>query len=291
MTRVPADKTQVKSKLRLRILLPAGILALLTLGLGAFAFTGTPGGDEGATPVLKSPAKKAPAAPSISRSAWAKQANAICLSLNEDAAALGTPQSRNEMLELLPRSLDLANSALVDLRALPMPRSQRSDVKRMLKLFGRFISLERQAVTSLTSNDAAGFARFTSLAFKANDRGNSAARRLGADRCAEGGSDDTELARELEKHRVVVAVLFTPGANVDTLAIAEARAGAQQAGAGFVAIDVYDAKEIASVAAQYAALRSAPAVLVLERFEGAVTQFAGYVDRDTVAQAVDNASV
>ena len=280
----------MKSKLRLRILLPAGILALLTLGFGAFALTGTSGGDDAPLPPIKSSAKKAAPAPSISRSAWAKQANAICLSLNEETAALGTPQSRTEMLELLPRSLELADAALVELRALPMPRSQRADVKKMLNHFGRFVSLEQQAVTSLTANDTAGFARFTALAFKANDRGNTVARRLGADQCAEGGSDDTKLARELERNRVVVAVLYTPGSNVDTLAIAEARAGAQEAGAGFVAIDVYDAKEIAPVAAQYAALRSAPAVLILERFAGAVTQFAGYVDRATVAQAVDNAA-
>ena len=281
----------MKSKLRLRILLPAGILALLTLGFGAFAFTGTPGDSQEALPALKRPAAKAAPAPHVSLAAWAKKANAICTSLNEEAAALGTPQSPTEMVELLPLSLDLAEAALVDLRALDVPRKGRRDVKKMLNLFGRFVSLERQAVTSMTGNDTAGFARFTALAFAANDRGNSVARLLGAHRCAEGGSDDTKLARALEQHRVVVAVLFSPDSNVDALAIAEARAGAREAGAGFVAIDVYDAKEIAPVAAQYGAMRGAPAVLVLERFEGAVTQFAGYVDRETVAQAVDNASV
>jgi hypothetical protein len=279
----------VKSKLRPRILVPAGILALLTLGFGAFAFTGTPGGSEEPLPPLKRPAKTAEPAPSVSRSAWAKQANAICLSLNEDAAALGTAQSRTEMLELLPRSLDLADAALVELRALPAPRRDRRDVKRMLDLFARFIARERQAVAALTASDTAGFARFTAQAFAANNRGNAIARRLGADQCAENGSDESKLVRELEKHRVVVAVLYSPDSNVDTLAIAEARAGARQAGAGFVAIDVYNAKEVAPVAAQFGTIRGAPAVLVLERFEGAVTQFAGYVDRETVAQAVDNA--
>jgi hypothetical protein len=279
----------VKSKLRPRILIPAGILALLTLGFGAFAFTGTPGGSEEPAPALKRPAKTAAPAPSVSRSAWARQANAICLSLNEDAAALGTPQSRTEMLELLPRSLDLADAALVELRALPAPRGDRREVKRMLNLFARFVSLERQALAALTGSDTAGFARFTAQAFAANNRGNAVARRLGAHQCAEDGSDDTKLARELENHRVVVAVLFSPDSNVDALAIAEARAGARQAGAGFVAIDVYDIKEVAPVAAQYGAIRGAPSVLVLERFKGAVTQFAGYVDRETVAQAVDNA--
>ncbi len=281
----------MKSKLRLRVLLPVALLALMGVGFGAFAFTGTPGGDEAAVPVIapKNPAKNAVAAPA-KRKAWAKKANAICSDLNADAAALGTPQSRNDMLALLPQSLALADAALADLRELPPPRGDRRRVKRMLAFFERFISLERKSLDALSAGDVEGFARLTARAFAANDRGNRITRSLGARACAEGGRDDTELARALERNRVVVAVLYAPDSDVDRIAIREARAGARLAGAGFVAIDVYDAKEIAPVAAQYA-VRGAPSVLVLARARGPVNQFGGFVDRETVAQSADNASV
>ena len=287
----------LRSNLRLSVLLPTAVLALLGLGVGAFAFTGTPGGSVAPLQPLERPAtgakqgaKTGPAGPTVSLATWAKDASGICAELNRKAAELGTPQTRNELVTLLPQSLDLADAALAKLRALPAPARERADVTRMLALFGRFVTLERKAVSAISAGDTATFAGLTGKAFVANDRGNRIARALGARPCAKGGTDDTRLVRELRRHGVVVAVLYSPGANVDALAIREARAGAGLAGAGFVAIDVYDAKEIAPVAAQYA-VRQAPSVLVFTRAGGAVSQFGGYVDRDTVAQAADNASV
>jgi hypothetical protein len=283
----------LRSNLRLRVLLPTAVLAFGGVGVGAFAFTGTPTGGEEPLPTIRRPAQPEAAPPpagSVSRAVWAKQANAVCAQLNDDAEELGTPQSREALLTLLPQVLDLADAALVDLRALPAPRRDRARVARMLDLFGRFLAAQREATKALEAGDTAEFARRTAQAFAVNDRGNRIARALGAVRCAEGGSDDTELARELQRHRVVVAVLYAPDSPVDRLAILEARAGAELAEAGFVAIDVYDVKEIAPVAAQYA-IRGAPAVFVFTRPEGAVTQFPGWVDRETVAQAVDNATV
>jgi hypothetical protein len=282
----------LRSNLRLRVLLPTAVLALGGVGAGAFAFTGTPGESGEPVAAIQRPAKRAagqaaPAA-SVSRARWVKQANAVCARLNQEADELGTPQSREQLLTMLPQALALADAALAELRALPAPRRDRARIARMLDLFGRFAAIEREAVKALEAGDSAEFARRTAQAFALNDRGNRIARALGAGKCAEGGSDDTELARELERHPVVVAVLYAPDAAVDRLAIREARAGADLAEAGFVAIDVYDAKEIAPVAAQYA-VRGAPSVFVFTRPEGAVTQFAGWVDRETVAQAADNA--
>jgi hypothetical protein len=284
----------LRSNLRLRVLLPTAVLALGGVGAGAFAFSGTPGASGEPQLAIQPPAKRdaaqAPPVARVSRARWVKQANAVCARLNGDAVALGTPQSREQLLVMLPQALDLADAALAELRALPAPRRDRARIARMLDFFARFAAAEREAVKALEAGDTAEFARRTAQAFAVNDRGNRIARALGAHRCAEGGSDDTELARALERHRVVVAVLYAPDSSVDRLTIREARAGAELADAGFVAIDVFDAKEIAPVAAQYA-VRGAPAVFVLSRREGAVTQFAGWVDRETVAQAADNAAV
>ena len=282
-------KSGLRSNLRLHVLLPTAVLALLGVGVGAFAFSGTPGDETGLPPVHR-PAGGEEAAQAIAtRSDWARKASRICARLNRDAAALGTPQTRDDLLALLPQSLDLGDAALAELKKLPGPRRDASRRARMLHEFGRFLALERKAVAALTAGDAEAYARHTGAAFRANDRGNRIARELGARACAEGGSDDTELARALDRHDVVVAVLYSPDAAVDRLSILEARAGASLARAGFVAIDVYDAKEVAPLAAQYA-VRGAPSVLVLTRGEGAVTHFGGWVDRETVAQAADNAS-
>jgi hypothetical protein len=282
----------LRSNLRLRVLLPTAVLALAGVGVGAFAFTGTPGSGDEPLPTIRRPAQReaaqAPPVAAVSRIRWAKQANGICAQLNEAAANLGTPQSREELASDLPQALDLADAALADLAVLPAPRRDRARIVRMLGFFGRFVALQREAVKSLQAGDTTEFARRTAQAFAVNDRGNRIARALGADRCGEGGSADTELVRELEQHGVVVAVLYAPDSPVDRLAIREARAGADLADVGFVAIDVYDAEEIAPVASQYA-VRGAPAVFVFTRPEGAVTQFPGWVDRETVAQAVENA--
>ncbi len=277
----------MKVNLRPRVLLPTAVLALLGIAVGAFAFSGTPGSDTPNTPL---PPYKAAPATDVTRSAWAKQANVICRDLNDANADVPTPQSRGEIATLVTVTLDNADQALAGLRALPMPTKNKVDIERMLKHFGQFISLERKAIVSIQAGDVSSYASFTGAAFSANDKGIVIARELGAGACGKNGSDDTELARELERHRVVVAVLYTPGAAVDNLTVFEARAGAALSGAGFVSIDVYDTHEIALVAAEYST-RGAPAVLVFRRNQGAVTQLNGYVDRETIAQAADNASL
>ena len=98
------------------------------------------------------------------------------------------------------------------------------------------------------------------------------------------------LARKLKRHRVVVAVLYTPDSAVDQLTVAEARAGAGDVNAGFVAIDVTDTRSIALLASRYD-VRDAPAVLVFARWQGAVNILKGYADRETIAQAAENAAL
>jgi hypothetical protein len=279
----------MKANLRPKVLLPTAVLAVLGIAGFAFAFSGTPGGGGGDA---NAPLPKHTPAPvsDVKLADWAKQANTICRNLNDDNAKIPTPQSRGEIATLVTFSLDNADRSLAELRALPMPAAKQKDIELMLKHFGQFVSLERKAIVSIQAGDVSAYAATTGAAFSANDKGIVIARELGAGACGRNGSDDTELARQLEKHKVVVTVLYTPGSPVDNLTVLEARAAAALSGVGFVSIDVYDTQEIALVAAEYST-RGAPAVLVFRRNQGAVTQFNGYVDRETIAQAADNAAL
>ena len=289
-----ADRSEVKSlrsNLRVRVLVPTAILALLGIAVGAFAFSGTPGGSEGPLPPAQPPAAAGgQGTPGATLAAWRKSTNKICRTLNADTAELATPQTQAELLILLPASLDMAQAAIVELRAVPAPKAQAKRIEKMLKQFDRFVAVQRKAVTALQGNDAEGFSELTARAFAANDAGSEIARDLGAAQCAVGSTEDTDLAEALERNRIVVAVLYSPASSVDTLTIREARAGAALAGVGFVALNVYDTHEIAPVTAQYA-VRESPSVLIFVRHHGAVSQFAGYLDRETVAQAADNAAL
>jgi hypothetical protein len=160
----------------------------------------------------------------------------------------------------------------------------------MLKHYNQFIALENQAIAAMQAGNIVSYASFTGVAYAQNDKGSAIAIELGAPACGANTSDDSELAKELEKHKLVVVVLYAPGAQLDTLSIEEARAGADLSGAGFVAIDVFDPSEIAVVAAAYS-FRTAPSTIVFVRNKGVETAFERYVDRETVAQAVDNARV
>jgi hypothetical protein len=96
------------------------------------------------------------------------------------------------------------------------------------------------------------------------------------------------LAAALKQHRVVVVSLVVPGGSVDELARAEARAGARDAAAGFVTINVLDRKQSAPLTAKLGVLE-APAVLVYRRPDALFVQLEGFADRETVAQAAANA--
>ena len=100
--------------------------------------------------------------------------------------------------------------------------------------------------------------------------------------------ESTALEQELAKHRVVVVVFHTPGSDLDGEGLREARAGAVAANAGFLAVDVTKENAVASIAAKYEVLGS-PTVLVVVKSGEARSRFEGYVDRQTVAQAVTNA--
>lgn len=104
--------------------------------------------------------------------------------------------------------------------------------------------------------------------------------------------DDSGLPRVLSaalaRHGVVVVSLYDPEAAVDKIALAEARAGASAAGAGFVALNVFAEAQSRPLVELLGTLEN-PAVLVYRRPAALFARVGGFADRETVAQAAANA--
>jgi len=94
--------------------------------------------------------------------------------------------------------------------------------------------------------------------------------------------------RALQQHRVVVLSLVVPGARVDELAAAEAKAGAKLGGAGFLALNVLDERVARALLAKLESVQD-PSVLVVKRSGDVAVELTGFVDRETVAQAAASA--
>jgi thiol:disulfide interchange protein len=86
----------------------------------------------------------------------------------------------------------------------------------------------------------------------------------------------------------VVVSLAQPGADLDQLAAGEAKAGADEMGAGFLQLNVFRQRSGTAVLRKLGVLTT-PAVLVVKRHGGVYSEFKGFVDRDVVAQAVADA--
>jgi hypothetical protein len=93
--------------------------------------------------------------------------------------------------------------------------------------------------------------------------------------------------RALARNRVVVVVVYMPGASVDREVRAAARAGALASGAGYVAISALSERLVRPLVAKTGVLPD-PAVVIVKRPDVVVTML-GVTDRVTVAQAVAQA--
>jgi thiol:disulfide interchange protein len=96
------------------------------------------------------------------------------------------------------------------------------------------------------------------------------------------------VARALQRHKVVVVAVTTPRGGDETLARAEAQAGATNAGVGYVAVDAFDQRPGTALLRKLGVVDT-PEVLVIRRPGNIVSQFKGFVDRDVVEQAVADA--
>ena len=95
--------------------------------------------------------------------------------------------------------------------------------------------------------------------------------------------------KALRRHEVVVVSLVVPGARVDELAAAEAEAGAKLSGAGFLALNVLNEGVARALLAKLDSGQD-PSVVVVNRSGDVAVELAGFVDRETVAQAAANAA-
>jgi hypothetical protein len=106
---------------------------------------------------------------------------------------------------------------------------------------------------------------------------------------AESNPVETRLTAALATGGPVVVVAQLPTGVVDSLAVREARAGADAAGATFVAFDV-SVEATADGVLTELGVATTPSVLIVTGKDALATNiWNGYVDRDVVAQAVENA--
>jgi hypothetical protein len=97
------------------------------------------------------------------------------------------------------------------------------------------------------------------------------------------------VALALGQHRIVVVSIYNPYSEVDGIAFAEARAGAQVAGAGFVGLNVLSQAQVGKLT-QTLGLLPDPGLLVYIRPGTLVARISGFADKETVAQAAQNAA-
>jgi hypothetical protein len=97
------------------------------------------------------------------------------------------------------------------------------------------------------------------------------------------------LGLALTANPTVVAIVYNPQSEVDGIAVAEARAGAALSGAGFVALSVLSQRDVGKLTEQLGLLPD-PAVLVFTRPSHLAAQLDGFADKETVAQAAQNAA-
>lgn len=96
------------------------------------------------------------------------------------------------------------------------------------------------------------------------------------------------LSRMLAQHPVTVVALYDPAAAIDELALAEARAGAAEVRAGFLALNIRNETQVRPLAQLLGVLEN-PSVLVYERPNTLFLRLNGFSDRATIAQAAANA--
>jgi hypothetical protein len=99
------------------------------------------------------------------------------------------------------------------------------------------------------------------------------------------------LQWQLAHHKVVVVSFYNPSSEVDAISVAEAHAGATDAGAGFLLVSVLDDKVAGILTALLpgGGLLPDPGVFVYRAPGNVALRLDGFADRAAVAQAATNA--
>jgi hypothetical protein len=279
------------------------MLGVLGLGVGAFAFGRGPvsGGDDPLFPLTThgTTTDATPVDPDVAR--WAKQADAWCQSVNAQVATIEMPKDARDLDLALAKIVQIQDNAAKGFTALGWPQGKKRAVLALRANLSDSAKASHAAFYALRHADQFGFERAMKRWAELDTNWQSRMRTLGALVCAS-DSPDAGSARQIAKygsagaaltaallHRGVVVVLFyAPGDSYDTIQTRETRAGALDARAGFLALDVTKNDEVAALASQYD-VRDAPATLIFVRGPKVVFRVAGYMDRKTVAQAATDA--
>lgn len=288
----------MRQHLRLRVLLPVAVLGLLGAGFFAWASGGpaAPSSQPIPPPATTTTAPTEPApgpkpTGAVGAEAWAQQANALCAATNAKVESLGdleTPKQFTDSGEDLVAIAKQFDAAFVDLG---WPDGEKSTVVALRANTAQSTKVSTQMLAALEAGDVERFLRLGAPLGDLGDEWDAGVTRLGADTCTK---DATRIrpAGGLEwallTEPVVVVVFYTPDAVQDTLTILEARAASLATKSGFIAVDVTREQQVQSLAIGYEVLES-PSVLVFTRGPKLEARFDGFVDRETVAQAVENA--
>ena len=302
----------MRQQLRLRVLLPLAVLGLLGAGFGAYAFGQAP--EPASAPLPPTTTAAAPASPKapgpVGRKAWAAEVNALC------AAALSELEGTALPDHPTPKELEKALSAAVKASAtfdkafarVGWPRGEKATVVRLRATSVRETTIGRSVLKAFRAHDVDRFVRLLDR-WSAGDRWKADMRRLGARKCAKEIELD-EAARGAEQangaqakmppavalewalyfKRAVVVLFYTPTSGLDGTTVLETRSAVLDTGAAFLPVNVKANGQVSELAERYDVLE-APAILVFVR--GATPKLAArfdrFADRQTVAQAVENA--
>jgi hypothetical protein len=288
----------MRQHLRLRVLLPVAVLGLLGAGFFAWASGGPAApSSQPVTPLpttTTAPTEPAPGpnpTGAVDAKEWAERANALCAATNDKVESLGdleTPKQFTESGEDLVAIAKQFDAAFVELG---WPEGEKSTVVALRANTAESTKVSTQMLAALEAGDVERFLRLGTSLGDLGDEWDAGVARLGADTCTK---DATRIrpAGGLEwallTEPVVVVVFYTPDAVQDSLTVLEARAATLTTRSGFLAVDVTREQQVQSLAVGYEVLDS-PSVLVFSRGPKLEARFDGFVDRETVAQAVENA--
>jgi hypothetical protein len=292
----------MRQQLRLRVILPVAVLALLGAGVGAYATGGGGGGDDSEFVVTHE--AKPRSADLVPPAVWAKRANAVCVRAERQYRATSAP-SLAQLEPALVKAIAISAKAEGELAGLGFPRGRKALARQFGATSRATTAAARRWLTALRRGDGTAFRAMARKLDGLDARFDRLARRLGAHACstdAGGGIASTtkEDARAILRYparalnlmliadRAVVVVFYAPGSRVDGAAVYEGRAAALSLEVGFLPVNTKRNSALAKLAEKYG-VHASPAVLVVTKGPRVVAHFDGFVDRETVAQAVSDA--
>jgi hypothetical protein len=304
----------MRQQLRLRVLLPLAVLGLLGAGFGAYAFGQPP--DPASEPLpptttAAGPAKAKPAG-AVGRKRWAADVNGLCAAAVSELEGMALPRHPTpKELESVMQAAVKASAAFGKAFArVGWPRGEQAAVVALRAASVRETALAGAALAAFRAHDVDRFVRLLDR-ISDGERWKAGMRRLGARECAEevelgvaarsaeqakkqGGETrmPPEVALEwlLYFKRSAVVLFYTPASGLDGTTVLETRSAALDTGAAFLPVNVKANGQVSELAERYDVVE-APAILVFVRGASPklAARFDRFADRETIAQAVENA--